>query len=164
MRKQRSSSESGSALVETALTLPVLIVLILGALEFGRVASAAVEITNAAKAAAAYGAQSRATVTDTPGIQEAAVAEVDPLAGLRFATTDVHSAVWGRCASLSPCTGRDSGAGPICTTSDCSATGDHIEAVLTVNTSGTIDPLIHLPGFPSQYTVHGKAVQTVLQP
>ena len=62
------SGEAGGALVETALTAPVLVLLVLGAVEFARVACAAIEVTNAARAGVAYGAQNGGTASDTPGI------------------------------------------------------------------------------------------------
>lgn len=157
------SSECGSALVETALTLPMFVVMLLGPVELARVACAAIEISNAAKAAAAYGAQNHSTQSDVPGMQQAAINEVDNLSGLTFTQTNVQASLSGVCSSGNPCTGTDNGSGPTCTSSDCGA-GDHAEAIVTVSTSGAIDPLIHLPGLPTTYTVHAGAVQTVLQP
>ena len=69
------SPECGSALVETALTLPLLFVMMLGAVQLARVACAAIEISNAAKAAVAYGAQNFGTDTDAAGMQLAATNE-----------------------------------------------------------------------------------------
>ena len=52
-------SEVGGSLVETALTAPLLLtLLIFGSVEFARVAYAAIEVTNAARAGVSYGAQS----------------------------------------------------------------------------------------------------------
>lgn len=163
MKCPRTQSECGSALVETAITLPMLFVLMLGAVELARVAGAAIEISNAAKAAVAYGAQSFSTDTDTAGMQKAATDEVDDITGLTFTSTNVQASLSGVCSSGQACTGPDNGSGPTCTSTDC-GTGDHAETILTVSTSATIDPLIHLPGLPAIYTVYGGAVQTVLQP
>jgi hypothetical protein len=40
---------------------------------------------------------------------------------------------------------------------------DHIETILTVDTVATFDPLIHVQGIPSKFTLHGHAVQECLQ-
>jgi Flp pilus assembly protein TadG len=156
-------SERGSALIETALTLPLLLMMLLGAVELARVACAAIEVSNAAKAAAAYGAQNHSTQEDLSGIELAATDDVDKISGLTFTGTGVKSFLSGVCSSGNPCTGPDNGSGPTCRSDDCGI-GDHAETILTISTSGTIDPLIHLPGLPSTYTVQGSAVQTVLQP
>lgn len=49
-------SESGSALVETALTLPLIVAMLLGSVELGDIAYKATEMSNAARAAAQYAA------------------------------------------------------------------------------------------------------------
>jgi hypothetical protein len=36
-----------------------------------------------------------------------------------------------------------------------------VETTLTVNTSATYNPLIHLPGFPGSMTLTGQAIQEV---
>ena len=78
----RCGNQSGQALVETALTLPVLILLILGAGELARVAYAAIEIANAAKAAVQYGSQNNASMNDDLGMLNAAQAEAQGLSGV----------------------------------------------------------------------------------
>ena len=63
----RKSKSSGQALVEFALTLPVLIVLIAGVLELGRGYSFAVETSDAARDAARFVAGKTAS-TNGPGL------------------------------------------------------------------------------------------------
>ena len=46
--------EQGQAMLETALTMPFLLVMLLGGFELASVAYAATELTNAARAAARY--------------------------------------------------------------------------------------------------------------
>ena len=53
--------ESGSALLEIAVILPVLILLVLGVAEYGRVYFTGITVANAALAGAEYGAQSEGT-------------------------------------------------------------------------------------------------------
>src|SRR4051794_2670851 len=50
---------SGAAVVEMAITLPVLILLILGCIDFGRFACLWIAVTNAARAGAGVGIVSR---------------------------------------------------------------------------------------------------------
>src|SRR5260370_3223661 len=135
--------EAGGALVEPALTLPMLVVLVLGAAEFARVAYASIEVANAARAAVSYGAQSITTEVDTTGIQTVAANDAADLSGLT--TTPTTSFI---CSDNTASTGANT---------DCSTS--QIETILTVNTSASFDPLIHVPGLPTTYTLHGQAVQ-----
>jgi Flp pilus assembly protein TadG len=52
----RSSSERGQAIVETALVLPVLVLIVFGSLEFGRVVNAWSIVTQASREGARMGA------------------------------------------------------------------------------------------------------------
>jgi Flp pilus assembly protein TadG len=153
-------SESGGSLVETALTLPVLVTLILGAAEFARVAYTAIEVSSAARAAVSYGAQSASTVTDSAGMTTVAGDDAPDLAGL---STTVGTA--GICSNNVACTGTNPstapGSGPICLNTDC--TTSQVETVLTVTTSASITPLVQVPGFRGPYVVTGRAVQKVLK-
>lgn len=71
-------SQSGQSLVEVALLTPLLLAMVLGAIELGRYAYISILVGNAAHAGALYGAQSlpQATtppnMTVNPGIQLAA--------------------------------------------------------------------------------------------
>ena len=150
--------DAGQAFVEIALTLPVLIALLVGAAEFARVAYVAIEVSNAAKAAVAYGAQSPTTVSDTTGIQNAAILDAGDLSPA-LTTSNVTVSTSGVCSSGAACTGANS----TCTNTDCQTNpGDHIETVLRVGTSYNFSPVIHVPGLPTSYTLHGSAVQTCL--
>jgi Flp pilus assembly protein TadG len=139
--------EAGQALVETALIFPVLIALLIGAAELARVAYAAIEVSNAARAGVQYGAQSGATASDSTGIATAAANDAANLTGL--VTTSSYSCV---CSD---------GTASTCANTDCA--NSHIEETLTVNTVETINPLIHLHGLPRTYTLKGKAIQKCVQ-
>jgi len=54
LRKKNQSRSKGQALIEMALLLPLLLVLIVGALEFGRLFFTQIVITNAAREGAYY--------------------------------------------------------------------------------------------------------------
>src|SRR5487761_1520239 len=63
----------GQAMVELALIMPIFVLLIVGAAEFGHLAYAAIEVTNAARAGVAYGSQTHITASDDVDIQLAAI-------------------------------------------------------------------------------------------
>src|ERR1019366_6512370 len=153
--KMLRGSAPGQSLVEVALTAPILILMFLGAAEFARIGVAAIEVSNAARAAVAYGAQNVSTAGDSSGIQKAATMDAGDMAASLTATSNAS----GICSSGALCTG----AGSSCLNTDCATPGDHIETILTVNTAATFDPLLHVPGIPSTFTLHGHAVQKCLQ-
>src|ERR1700757_177315 len=78
--------ESGQSIIEVALTVPLLCLLLAGGAEFARMAYAAIEVTNAAKAAVQYASQEQAFTTDTTGMQNAINNEVMNVPGLAGAT------------------------------------------------------------------------------
>lgn len=149
IRKLVKNSE-GQALVEASLTTPFLAMVLLGAVEVARVAYASIQVSNAAKAAVQYGAQSTATAADLTGIENAALDDASGVSGL---TTTVSAS--GICSNGNSC----SGTGGSCLPTDCS--GAHPEEIITVDTSATITPSIYLPGDHS-FSLHGHATQKVL--
>lgn len=143
----REARESGSALVETAAVLPLLITILIGGAELARVAYAAIEVSNAARAGAQYGAQNGFTASDTTGISNAAAADAANLSGL--STSSSYTCI---CSD---------GTSSTCQPTDC--TNSKIEQTLTVNTQASFNPLIRLPGLPTTYTLKGQAVQKCAQ-
>jgi Flp pilus assembly protein TadG len=141
-----NAGESGQALIETAITLSLLLIMLIGATEIGRIAWASVQVTEAARAAVQYGDLNRKAASDTVGIQNAGSAAAPGLSNLTI--TPTTSCICG------------DGSASTCATTDCS--GSFLEGVLTVKTSTTFDPLIHLPGLPRTYTLQAQAVQKIL--
>ena len=142
------NGESGGTLVETALTLPLLVTLCLGPVEFARVAYTAIEVSNAAKAGATYGGQNGGTAGDTTGITWAATHDGANISGLTVTGVSLSYI----CSDGSASTGLNT---------DCA--NSQMEENVTVTTQATIDPLIHIPGLPTTYTLHGTASQKCLQ-
>jgi Flp pilus assembly protein TadG len=142
--------EDGGALVETALTLPLLVTMIAGAAEFSRVAYASLEVVSAAKAGVSYGAQTGGTATDLTGITYAAQNDAANVTSLivKSATSTYACST----SSDDPQGGANTGC-PL----------SHMQQTLTVVTEATIDPIIHLPGLPTTYTLKGQASQLCLQ-
>ncbi len=143
--------QEGGAIAETALTAPFLALLIFGSVEFARVAYAAIEVTNAARAGVSYGAQSGLTASDTAGIQWAATHD-----GVNIPGMTVSTPVLGyTCTDNNAPTGTP----PTCNTTN----GAHLVETVTVQTQVKMDPLIHVAGLPTTYTLYGTAVQTCYQ-
>lgn len=132
--------ETGAALIETALAMPLLALLLFGAAEFGLVDYEAIEVANAAKAGVQYGAQDVLKAGDTTGIENAAQADA-PNIPLQFPNPPSFST--------------------ICSDGTCSAGSTH-ETVLTVKTQTTFNPVIYIPGITPSFTLYGQASQTVM--
>jgi Flp pilus assembly protein TadG len=144
--------QSGQALVEAALVVPLLVLLMVGGVELGRVIYAANEVSNAAKTAVQYGARSTGFASDTTGMLIAAQAETSD-----FTTAAQVTFVTGTPSVTFVCSDGSASTG---LSTDCSAS--HLEEILTVMTQATVNPLIHLPLLPHTYTLYGHATQKVL--
>ena len=146
--KVSDTSESGQALIETAISLTMLIVMLLGVVEIAGLAYTAIQVTNAARAAVQYGDQNIGTKDDKTGMKTAAALEAPYLPNLN--TLPSSSCI---CANGTAC---DPSATPSC--------GILSNPVFTIHvtTSTTYTPFIDLPGLPSSYTLYGEAYQQVL--
>jgi Flp pilus assembly protein TadG len=77
--KSRFRSCRGQSLVELALIAPVLIILALGIIDYGRVYFAYVSVTNGARTGADYASTDATAAADLSGIEAAALAETSNL-------------------------------------------------------------------------------------
>ena len=158
IQQKRSSlirhREEGSALVELALAFPVLLIMLLGATEFARLAYASIEVTNAAHAAAVYASSSHAHLGDPGGINNAA-------------GTDAKNLTGGNAISvLTPtttCTCSDTTYTPSsCSDNEtCFKNNSAMITTVTVQTQSTYSPIIRLPGGALTFTLHGQSSQVV---
>ena len=146
-RIMATRDDSGAALIELAFGLTICTTLLLGAAEFGRLAYASIEVTDAAHTGAAYGALSHTSASDNSGMQLAATKDAPDVSGI--SATASHSCV---CSN---------GSASTCSATDCSSS--RIIESVTVTTTATFDPKIYVPGLPKSYTLNGKAVMRVLQ-
>src|ERR1019366_10628425 len=64
-------SERAQSLVELSLLAPILLILVIGVVEMGRYASLSIQVGNAARPGAQFGAESLANAADATGIQGA---------------------------------------------------------------------------------------------
>jgi Flp pilus assembly protein TadG len=151
--------DEGQALVETALSMTLFFLIMLGAVEFGQFAYVAVEVGNAAKSGAQYAAQSGATAADLAGIQTAAQNEYSTPASLTLVSPTSSS---GYACNCSGSTASVSCSNNSLSTPTCGA-GSALEVTVSVQTQVTYTPGIHIPGFSGPYVIHGIAKQKVLQ-
>lgn len=76
-------------MIELAVGLPMLLLFLFGAADFGRLFYAAIEVANAAAAGANYGALKSTNMTDTAGIRQAAQNDAVDLSNLSVDSTKV---------------------------------------------------------------------------
>lgn len=81
VRNAIRDSRRGNAAVEMAIAVPVLLAMVLGAIDFGRVHLEALVVKNASTIGSFYGAQSVQYSTDSTGIQAAANSEAAAIDG-----------------------------------------------------------------------------------
>lgn len=148
------ADDHGLSLVELSLGITMLLIILVGAAEYGRLAYYSIEAASAAEAGARYGSQNRTTAVDSAGITQAARNDAHDFPNGILQVT-VNSST---CACITS-SGIPSGSGS-CDTLSC-ATGTQKAQYVSVQTSGTINTLLHYPGFPSSYSVSGKAQGTV---
>lgn len=141
----------GQALVELALIFPIFILLLVGAAEFSRLAYDAIEVSNAARAGVAYGAQSHITASDTTGIQLAATQDAPNVSGITATASNF-------------CTCSSNGATLACSTSlNTCVSPDRVIEYVQVNTTATAGPLFNYPGLKHTFTLSGQAIMRVEQ-
>jgi len=148
-------NELGGALVETALTAPVLLLMFLGMVEFGRVAYIAVQASNAARAAVSYGSQNQVTASDTNGMKIVAQLEAS---GLASQNVNLNVDAVGNCSCSSPDTTTTPFACSGASTALC-PDPSFVEQTLNVTVTATFDPLVHAGNWPGTFTIYGHAMQ-----
>ncbi|HEY2468850.1 MAG TPA: TadE family protein [Terracidiphilus sp.] len=146
--------EEGSALVELALSLPMLCLMLLGAAEFAKIAYASIEVSNAAHAGAVYAASTVGASTDTPGIGNAATADSGNMGGAdAVSVTSVTTSCVCSNTAFTPTSCSDN--------STCSDNNSAMITTVTVTTQATYSPLIRIPGGALKFTLQGQSSQVV---
>ena len=153
-------SQSGQSLVEVALLTPILLALLVGGIEFGRYAYLSILVGNAARAGAAYGAQSLPQSVDTADIQTAADNDFQNN-GQNINSLTVTSTTSCGCDN-----------GGTLTSATCSVTANtsagtcaagHWVVMVQVTASGTFNSLFSYPGIPKSISVSRTATLRVVQ-
>jgi Flp pilus assembly protein TadG len=153
-----NENEAGQALVELAVTVPVLLMVLMGAMEFARFVYLAIEVSNSARAAAQYAAMNGGASADFAGITAAARADSFNLSSPQVTATVLSDS----CA----CSGAETTV--VACNTDC-ASGQRIFETVTVQTSARYAPMFRIPSFSSgtssfgsNITLKGYAQQMVL--
>ncbi len=146
-RRASVDKQSGGALIELALLIPMFTVILLGAAEFGRLAYADIEVSNAARAGVAYGSQNHATASDTAGMQTAATQDAPDVTSIAATASTFCNCSDGTsitCANPTKC-----------------VSPARVIQYVQVNTSGTVDTAFHYLAFPTSFTLKGQAIMRV---
>lgn len=163
--------DRGAALVELALTVPLLVLVLVGSAELGRIAYMAIEVESAARAGASYGSVNLGTAFDPTDIQQAALNDAPSVPNMTASATTACVCetlnTSSNTASFNPSSGTVSCGSAIITGSACdNTTSTSSESTITyvvVNTSATVDTLLHYPGIPNTFTLTGSSQMRVLQ-
>src|SRR5215469_11492560 len=142
-----SKRMSGQSMAELALALPVLIVLLLAAADFGRLFYVWIGVTSAARAGAQYGSQTVARAADTNGMKLAATTDGTNIPSLS--------------ASASQCTCVSGTSVAVCSGSSYNCTNAPMATYVEVDTQAPFTTIINYPGIPSSITVTAKAIMQV---
>jgi Flp pilus assembly protein TadG len=154
--------QRGVALVEFAIATPILIMLLVGLIEYGRYTYFTIEIANAAHAGAAYGSQTSGTGAQFTGMKNAAIADgqnsIVPLTVTNVTARDVCTCWNGTTESPNPPTAATCG-------SNCTTTGARQVTYAQVTVSATMSPLFNYQylGLPATWTVTRTATIRTLQ-
>ena len=149
LRRRSSSRERGAALVELAAALLVLMIVLVGTIDFGRVMYTALAVTQAARAGAEFGAQSTANSNNPTGMINAAQNAVQSDIGTVTIPTPTKTC---RCVPNNPTTTGDLDTASVACTATCSSV-QHLVAVVTVNASKQFSTISFYPGIPRTLTI-----------
>jgi Flp pilus assembly protein TadG len=161
VRLSTQKSQTGVALVEFAIMVPLLSMLLVGVIEIGRFAYFSIAVGNAAHAGVQYGSYNARTAADFAGMQAAATSDgQNNIQNITAVARDV-------CSCWIDSTGTESPSPP--TAAACSAnprcTSGTPVTYAQVTASGTYSPMMHYPGLPTTFGVSATATMRVgMQP
>jgi hypothetical protein len=144
-------AQRGQALVEVATFIPFLLFLTIGLIDVGKYTYYAIQVNNAARAGAAYGAQSTSAEAYTAGITAAVNTDASGLPSSAYSSSGHYcicaNGVGGQqvCSPLPTCA------------------GSHPLNYVYVNTSEQFNILFKMPWLPNTLTVTGSSVMRVAQ-
>ncbi len=150
-RSKPSGWRRGQSIIEAAVVTPVLLIILLSIIDFGRVMYFYIGIGEAARAGAQYGAQSLTTAPDTAGMISAANKDAPSGKGLTMHTTTAQEICQCSNGTALKC-------GPPITTmagGSIPPTCTDIRIWVKVQTSATLNTLINYHIFPSSFTLNG---------
>lgn len=136
----------GQGMVELAMAAPLLILMLLAAVDMGRLLMMSITANSAARAGVEYGAQSVITASDTNGMVQAALQDGKDISGLQ-ATASYYC----KCPDGTIPKGCGDG---VC------ASGQQIIYVNVVTTA-QFTPMTKIPGIPSPLTISSNVTRRV---
>jgi hypothetical protein len=136
-------SQAGTATVEMALLSPLLVLMFLGTIDFGRLFYDGITAANAARAGAQYAAQSKAKSEDTYGITQAAMADAENVDGVSVAVER-----YCECSNGSSVDCDD----------DCGIFDRAPRVYVRVRAEKTFETLFPYPGIPHTVNINQEAV------
>jgi Flp pilus assembly protein TadG len=136
-----AARQSGSSILETALISPILLLVLVGAIDFGRGYYAALEVSSAAEAGALYGIQNP---SDVSGMIKAATLDAADI--ILVTPTAFYGCECSDGTAVTP----NCGTAPTCSLIN-------VVNYVEVDTSAIYKPILSYPGFTSSLTLHGKA-------
>ena len=139
--------ESGQSAVELAVVLPVFLLLLVVAADFGRVFYMSISVNTAARAGAQYGAQTVMTAADSAGMKKAAQQDGSNIPNLT--------------ATAKECTCQTSTTVTVCAASYC--TNSPQATYVEVDTQATFHTIMNYHAVPSVVTLSGTAIMQVQQ-
>jgi Flp pilus assembly protein TadG len=142
----RAHRENGQAILELVLVLPILLMLTLGVIEFGRAAYYDIAVADAARAGAQFASQSLADAADVNSITQAALSN---------SQLDMGAPVTVNVQPSCACPGGGVAGG--CPTSGCA----YPIVYVTVTTNYTLNPLFSYPGISSNFILNGSSTLPV---
>lgn len=150
-RTSRIRSQYGQSLAEVALMTPLLLGMLLGAIELGRYAYISILVSNAARAGAAYATERLTNAGNVAGIVQAAKNDYQNngqnASLLSVTTSDTCGCDNGSYPIATATCYPGSGAPPTC------STGSHWVVMVTVTASGTYNALFNYPWIKNPITL-----------
>jgi Flp pilus assembly protein TadG len=142
--------QRGAALIEFALTTPLLMLILIGLIEIGRFAYFSILVGNAAHAGAFYGSQNIQTASNTTAIENAVLNDGQNVTGLRASPAPtIFIQCWNGTTATST------------TASTCTG-GAHAVEYLQVGATGRFNAMFDWPGLPRQMNLTRTATMRVL--
>jgi Flp pilus assembly protein TadG len=157
----RPRSESGNAIVELAVALPMMVMLLVGTADFARVFYQAIELTNAARAGVQWGARDPGSAVDSDGMRTAAINAVN-ITGMTFPVAPP----WYTCECANAAgTFSPTSPGPNnCTdppATSCPSAGTFRVITVSVTVTKTFNTIARYPGIPASIPLSRTAIMRV---
>jgi Flp pilus assembly protein TadG len=142
--------------VELAIALPMLMLFMFGAGDFGRIFYAAVSVTNAAETGALYGSYSVGRAQDTTGISTAVTNDTQDLSGVTVASTTFcqcpdQSSISCDASVSCPTGGLGLGTAP----------KKRLYSKVTATYTFNQVPVVNYPGLPTSVTINKQVIMRV---